>query len=169
MTPLKTKLLKTKFGAFRRAFAVVAAAGSLVAGLSQAAPPIRHENRHEKVRVSAKSLTGLYSRKDGADLSVLARPGSKLEFAIAALGPYFGSGRDQARSDGELYGTVTLRGSRAEYHEGACHVTFRFTGSKAILSQGDSDCDFGAGVDVTGVYDKKNSQTPKPETLTPQN
>lgn len=166
MTPKKTRIpKKAQVLAFCLASAIIAAAGSLTAGLSRAAPRVSHE----KVRVIAKRLTGLYSRKDGSDLSILAHPGGKLDFGIQAIGFNFGTAREPAPSTGDLYGTITLKGSHAEYQDGDCHVSFQFTGSSAILSQRGSDMNFGQGVDITGVYYKKNSQVPKPGMLKPDN
>jgi len=133
--------------------------------------PHAAQSRQKSPSVSRKTLTGLYLRSDGSELDVLQLSTHAIKFAIAAVGPYSRADPAPAPSTGSLIGTVTLVGKRAVYRtafsDGTCHVTFQFSGSKAILSQGDSDCDFGAGVDISGTYQKKNSCTPKPETFTP--
>lgn len=137
------------------------------AQIDTVASPSIHAVKQKLSRVSTKSLTGFYVRKDRSDLHILELPGHKLKFAAFALGPYSASDPAPAPSTGELSGIVTLRGNRAvystSYGQGVCRVAFQFSSSKAILSQNGSGCDFGAGVDVTGVYQKKDSRVPKPE------
>lgn len=150
----------------------VSASALLLVMTAQSGAGARHGTRASQgsgQRFNAKSLTGLYSRKDKSDLYVLGLSGGKLKFSIFALGPYSASDPAPAPSAGNLAGTVRLAGDHADYRDGLCHVTFRFSGSRAVLSQGSSDCDFGAGVDVSGVYYQKNSRVPKPEALAPDN
>lgn len=143
--------------------ALLAAAMPLVSYATPHAP----QSRKRSHGINTKTLTGLYMRSDGSELDVLQLPSRAVKFAIAAVGPCSKSDPAPAPSTGNLTGVLTLRGNRAVYRtsfsDGVCRVTFRFSGSRAILSQGDSDCDFGAGVDVTGVYQKKDSRVPKPE------
>lgn len=146
---------------------------ALSANILVNARPGHRARTSRSTNTNTKSFTGHYAREDGSDLDVLVLPGHKMEFGIAAVGPYSKSDPNPAPSTGDLYGTVALVGShavyRTSYGDGVCRVTFQFLGSKAVLSQGDSDCDFGAGVDVTGVYQKKNSRVPKPEMFEPDN
>ena len=149
--------------------ALLAAVGPIVSH----ATPHALQSKQKSHGVNTKAFTGLYLRSDGSELDVLQLPSRAIKFAIAAVGPYSKSDPTPAPSTGSLTGVVTLKGNRAVYRmalgSGVCRVTFQFSGSKAILSQGDSNCDFGAGVDVTGVYQKKNSRVPKPQMFEPDN
>ncbi|MBC8103164.1 MAG: hypothetical protein H7Z41_11310 [Cytophagales bacterium] len=104
-------------------------------------------------RAEPGTITGSYQRRDTSMLSVRMLPGGRrIRFALSVLAA--GAGQSAAPNTGNASGELALKGSTAVFLKDRCRITLRFNRQGARLTQfGDAaDCDFGSGVDATGMY-----------------
>jgi len=117
-----------------------------------------------KSKPAAVGVTGSYvlrnsTTENARDAQKLA--GGKVKIYLYAS--WIGNAATGNVNNGEIKATLPLANNRAEYRAGACRISIRFTGNRAVVAQtgSDSDCGFGLNVSASGTYTKRSSRAPK--------
>lgn len=86
-------------------------------------------------------------------LNVQLRPNNRIKFSLVALLKTAGG----ETRNGEVEGTVELKGDTAVYKSGECRITMKFINNRVMVSESNvDDCGFGAFVTAKGTYIRKS-------------
>lgn len=105
---------------------------------------------------SRDTVTGRYELRYlnvRASLNVQLLPDNRIRFSLLAL---LNTAGGETRN-GEVEGTVELKGNTAVYQSGQCRISMKFVNNRVVVSESNvDDCGFGAFVTAKGTYVRKS-------------